>query len=257
MSNLQVLFFSRCSVLVWAAVSGVMSIILIELNIDLGWLYLAMGNFISSAVAPITFVLTWRDCSSTGAVAGAWIGAVCAMVAWLRVAARLGAIGVDTLGDETAMLAGNLTGLVTSPLIAAFFSRMEPQQYNWSALRTTIEGYVILDDVAAEDRTELELQTGMVCPLQDFAEPRLTTLPAAAAMSEDSMATEDKLRKGLLFSYWFGGGLSLALVVLWPVCSLAQVQLALVSMSSHHDNELEHKAAVIVLQIKPPFLHIL
>ena len=210
-----------------------MSIILMELNIDLGWLYLAMGNFISSAVAPITFVLTWRDCSSTGAVAGAWIGAVCAMVAWLRVAARLGAIGVDTLGDETAMLAGNLTGLFTSPLIAAFFSCMAPQQYDWSSLRTTTEGYVILDDVAAEDRTEIELQTGMVSPLQDCAEPRLTILPAAAAVHENSIATEGKLRKGLLFSYWFGGGLSLALVVLWPVCSLAQVPLVLAPMACH------------------------
>jgi hypothetical protein len=34
-----------------------------------------MGNFIGSAVCPIAFAITWRQCSAAGAISGALGGA--------------------------------------------------------------------------------------------------------------------------------------------------------------------------------------
>ena len=78
----QVLFAARCGIVGWACGSGVLAVLLLSLDIGLGWAYNAMGNFIGSAVAPIAFALTWRDCSAAGALAGAWVGAAVALVTW-------------------------------------------------------------------------------------------------------------------------------------------------------------------------------
>jgi hypothetical protein len=58
-------------IVIWGCLSGVLSIILFELKISLGWVYLAMGNFIGSSVCPIAFAITWRKCSAVAAVSGA------------------------------------------------------------------------------------------------------------------------------------------------------------------------------------------
>merc|ERR1711966_430334 len=49
----------------------------------LGFVYLMMGIFIGSAVMPVAFVLTWKNASATGAIAGAIVGQVCAMITWI------------------------------------------------------------------------------------------------------------------------------------------------------------------------------
>ena len=51
-----------------------------------------MGNFIGSAVLPVAFALTWKDCSAEGAMLGTWLGAGFSMLGWCLCANRLGQV---------------------------------------------------------------------------------------------------------------------------------------------------------------------
>lgn len=62
---------------------GLLSIGLNELGLSLGWVYLFMGIVIGSAVVPVAMVLTWAKASATGAIAGAVLGQIFAIIAWL------------------------------------------------------------------------------------------------------------------------------------------------------------------------------
>lgn len=68
-----------------------------------------MGIVIGSAVAPIAFSITWAKCSAAGAVSGALVGLVGAIITWTVTAHSLfGEVTIDTLGHDYPMLAGKL-----------------------------------------------------------------------------------------------------------------------------------------------------
>ena len=69
---------------------GLLSIILNEIGLTLGWVYLFMGVVIGSAVIPVSMVLTWKKASAKGAIAGALLGQICAIIAWLVSADKTG-----------------------------------------------------------------------------------------------------------------------------------------------------------------------
>lgn len=82
-SGADILRVSRYTVFVFGALMGVLSIVLNEIGLNLGWVYLFMGIVIGSAVVPVSMVLTWRKATAKGAMAGAIIGQICAIIAWL------------------------------------------------------------------------------------------------------------------------------------------------------------------------------
>lgn len=79
----QILKVSRYTVFIFGALMGVLSIGLNELGLSLGWVYLFMGIVIGSAVVPVSMVLTWKKATAKGAIAGAILGQICAIIAWL------------------------------------------------------------------------------------------------------------------------------------------------------------------------------
>ncbi|EKX42116.1 hypothetical protein GUITHDRAFT_74268, partial [Guillardia theta CCMP2712] len=116
-SGTDIIFVSRVAVLGWGIFSGVIAIILFELEIGLGWVYVAMGNFIGSAVFPLAACLTWKDCSATGAICGAFAGLAAAMITWLVIAdTYYGEVNVANMGSDYAFLGGNLMALFISPM---------------------------------------------------------------------------------------------------------------------------------------------
>jgi urea-proton symporter len=68
----QILFVSRLLIVAFGMFMGAFSIVLFELGLDLGWVYLFMGIVIGSAVCPLWNLLTWDRASGTGAVLAAW-----------------------------------------------------------------------------------------------------------------------------------------------------------------------------------------
>lgn len=114
----QILFVSRVCIVVFGLVMGAFAIVLAEIGLNLGWVYLFMGVVIGSAVIPLWNLMTWKKASGTGAVIAAWSGLILALGSWL-VAAQIqsGEISIDTLGANEVMLSGNLVAIISSGVI--------------------------------------------------------------------------------------------------------------------------------------------
>jgi len=152
----QMIFVSRVMVCVWGVLSGIIATILFEMGIGLGWVYGAMGNFIGSAVVPMTMALLWKDCSALGAISGCIGGLVAAIIAWTTVAAQegytnaagecVGVVNVDTLGQIGPLLAGNLCALCVSAFLAFSISMASPQNFDWEVLRRETDSFLVEAD---------------------------------------------------------------------------------------------------------------
>lgn len=188
-SSKSMMLLQRVMVLVYAIISGVVSIILFKLEVSLGWVYLFMGIVIGSAVFPIAACLTWAKCSAKAACISAVVTTPLAIMTWLITAAKLndGVISLDTTGQDYPMLAGNLVALFFSMLLCVILSHIWPQDYNWDELRN---------------------------------------LPAAADAVDDShahVADEDSpeaLDRVIRFTWATGGTLTLVLLIMWPILAL-------------------------------------
>lgn len=64
----QILWVSRLAVLCFGCFMGVLAIVLNKAGVSLGWMYLAMGVFIGSAVMPVAFLLLWSKANAKGAM---------------------------------------------------------------------------------------------------------------------------------------------------------------------------------------------
>jgi len=151
----QILKVSRVVIVVFGLIMGGLSIVLFELKLNLGWVYLFMGICIGSAVAPLWFLMKWSKASGTGAVVAAWSGLILAVIAWIVTAyVRSDAVTIDTLGENEAMLTGNLVAILSSALIHVVYSiAIDPQDFDFSTLDEKIR--LVEDDkrgLSAEDR---------------------------------------------------------------------------------------------------------
>jgi len=132
----QILKVSRIVIVLFGLFMGCFSLILFEIGLNLGWVYLFMGIIIGSAVAPLWFMMTWSKASGTGAVIAAWSGLVLALITWL-VAAQIqgGEITVATLGTNVVMLSGNLVAIFMSAFIHwAYSVFIDPTEYDFAEL---------------------------------------------------------------------------------------------------------------------------
>jgi hypothetical protein len=104
---MQIMNVGRFVVIGYGFFMGVLAIVLFEIGLSLGWVYLFMGVVIGSAVFPIYACLTWNKTSATAAIAGAAIGMIGAVVAWLvQCQVEFGEINIDNLGAARALLPG-------------------------------------------------------------------------------------------------------------------------------------------------------
>jgi SSS family transporter len=242
----QLIRVSRIGVVFYGVFSGVLAIILFRLEISLGWLYLAMGNFIGSAVFPIAFSITWEKCSALGAIAGAIGGLVCSILAWVNACSKLndGIVTVDTLGQNLPMLAGNITALAISPLICVTISMLRPQNYDWEVMKsvcgqapkskngkqecsTSVRGKSVIivagvemtdDEQSPSAPTDQNVPNGgSIHATTDNPDTLDTTKPSPKANEEDD---EEALKQVLRWTYRTGGSLTVVLVILWPCLTI-------------------------------------
>jgi hypothetical protein len=83
-------------------------------------------------------------------------GIALSMIGWLSVASSkivcdplkkpIGTIDVDTLGNDFAMLTGNVLALFTSPVITCILVFFYPQDYDWEDLDKTTLSYLVEED---------------------------------------------------------------------------------------------------------------
>ena len=179
---------SRISIVTFGVLMGVLAIILFEIGLSLGWVYLFMGIAIGGAVAPIYLCLTWSKANATGAITGAICGLCAGLIVWLVTAqCYYGSITVDTLGGNYPMLGGNLASIFISLFICLGFGYWKPQDYDW---QTTREIALVEEDGVADER-ELD--------------------------PSDSKEAMDKASKIMVWSCW---GFTAVLVFVWPILAL-------------------------------------
>ena len=135
----QIVFVSRCTIVVVGAFMGAFSCLLHAFGIGLGWVYLFMGIMIGSAVYPIWCCLTWKKATGIAAVTAAFCGQAMGLITWFVAAKVLyGAVNVDTLGTSEVMLTGNVFSLCGSAVIMLAVSYYSPDDYDFDLMNTKI-----------------------------------------------------------------------------------------------------------------------
>lgn len=184
-SGQAIINISRVVIVVFGILMGVLGIVLNHIGIGLGWLYLFMGVLIGSAVVPVAYSISWRKCSSLGAICGAVGGLVLGLTSWLAYGAADGGVNVDNLGRDEIMLTGNLVAILSSGFICTLISLLKPDNCdeNWTATKAIT---LIEDD------------------------PNAVMEPAREA---------DLVRASKMIMLW-GVGISVVLIFVWPILTL-------------------------------------
>ncbi|GLU05280.1 hypothetical protein SLE2022_223890 [Rubroshorea leprosula] len=184
-SGKKILKVSRAVVLGFGCFMGLLAVILNKAGVSLGWMYLAMGVLIGSAVLPIAFMLLWRKANAFGAILGTILGCVFGIITWISVTKfEYGRVNLDTTGRNAPMLAGNLVSTLTGGAVHAVCSLLRPQNYDWDTTKqiTMVE----------KDKADL--------PAGEFR--------------------EEKLRKARTWIIKWGLGFTILIVILWPLLTL-------------------------------------
>jgi len=182
----QILWVSRCVIVAFGLFMGVLSIILLNIGLSLGWVYLFMGIMIGSAVVPLWNMMTWDKANATGAVAAAWGGMILGVIVWIITASiESDEVSIKSLGKNWPMLLGNVTAIFSSALIHYASSVAYPQNFDWEIFKRDIT--LVEDDQAGLDDEDFD--------------------PAF-------------LEEALVWIKQWGIGLSIVLCVVWPILSL-------------------------------------
>lgn len=184
-SGKQILRVSRFVILSFGCFMGVLAIILNKATVSLGWMYLAMGVIIGSAVMPVAFLLLWSKANAKGAIAGTIIGCVAGVITWLTTAkVEYGRVNLDTTGRNAPMLAGNLVSILVGGAIHAVMSFINPQNFNWDATKN-----LTMVDMDKPDVPDEEL-------------------------------SDEKLIRAKAWIIKWGVGFTVVIAILWPLLSL-------------------------------------
>ena len=132
----DILKISRITVIIFGLIMGVLSIVLFEMGIGLGWVYLFMGIMIGSAVSPLALMMTWDKLPGTVAAIAAWTGTVLAIITWIVTCSAMGMnVNVKNLGGNVPMLCGNLVAIFSSLFICVVGGSMNINKYDWKSMK--------------------------------------------------------------------------------------------------------------------------
>ena len=209
----QLLKVSRTVIVIFGLGMGVLAGILLGMGLSLGFVYLAMGILIGSAVIPIALTITWSKTTRAGATAGALIGVMLSLLTWTSVAASEanGVVDIASLGGAFPMLYGNVVAILSSGLICVVISLAQNKKYDWAQLNTHMN--IVESDMSDKIKAEI------------------------AARAQD----EETLKKAYKFSLKGGGiltinlcsNLAITFVLLW-IC----IRLRILFHVGRHCNRL-------------------
>ena len=187
----QLLKVSRGVIVAFGLGMGALAVVLLGMGLSLGFVYLAMGILIGSAVIPIALTIIWNKTTRAGAVAGALVGVCLSLLTWTSVAASEadGVIDIASLGGAFPMLYGNVVAILSSGLICVVVSLAQNKKFDWKDLDKHMS--LVTDDMEQHEITATE----------------------AAKREQD----EEQLKKAFKFSVRGGGLLTLICVVFWPL----------------------------------------
>ena len=189
-SGKQLVKVSRATIVAFGLGMGGLAVVLLSMGLSLGFVYLAMGILIGSAVIPIALTILWSKTNKVAATAGAVIGLLCSTAVWVMTASGAGGfvesggvIDLASLGNNYAMLFANITAILSGGFIAIVGSLAAGKTFDWNDLKEKIT----LVEITAQQQTE----------------------------------DEETLKKAFRFSVRGGGAMALILIVVWPLPLIA------------------------------------
>ncbi len=187
----QLLKVSRGVIVAFGLGMGALAVVLLGMGLSLGFVYLAMGILIGSAVIPIALTIIWNRTTRAGAVTGALVGVCLSLTTWTSVAASEsgGVIDIASLGGAFPMLYGNVVAILSSGLICIVISLAQNKKYDWKELDQHMT--LVTDDMEQHEITATEV----------------------AKREQD----EEQLKKAFKFSLKGGGLLTLIVIIFWPM----------------------------------------
>ena len=186
----QLVKVSRATIVAFGLGMGGLAVVLLGMGLSLGFVYLAMGILIGSAVVPIALTILWSKTNKVAATGGAVIGLLCSTTVWVIVASGAGGfvesggvIDLASLGNNYAMLFANITAIISGGIIAIVGSLAAGKTFDWNDLKTKIT----LVEITATQETE----------------------------------DEETLKRAFKFSVRGGGAMALILIIVWPMPLIA------------------------------------
>ena len=185
----QLVKVSRATIVAFGLGMGGLAVVLLGMGLSLGFVYLAMGILIGSAVVPIALTILWSKTNKVAATGGAVIGLLCSTTVWVIVASGAGGfvesggvIDLASLGNNYAMLFANITAILSGGIIAIIGSLAAGKTFDWNDLKT-----------------------------------KITLVEITTQETED----EETLKKAFKFSVRGGGIMALVLIIVWPMPLIA------------------------------------
>lgn len=124
---------SHYGIILYALVLAAFCCILNAASINLTWLLTVLGIIVGGASIPVGLVLLWSRMSTIAVLFSPWIGFFSGLIAWFVVTKlRSGSISVETTGDATNAVAGNVTSWGTGFLMAVILSLLFPGKFEGS-----------------------------------------------------------------------------------------------------------------------------
>jgi len=151
---------SHWAIALYAIVLAAFCCILNAAGISLTWLLTVLGVIVGGASLPVGLILLWKPMSTAAAVGAPWIGFICGLIVWFVTTwKRLGAINVETTGDTTNALAGNLASFGVGFIMAVVLTFMFPKKHapsETTALTGIAPQQTINDETTKEAHTDKE-----------------------------------------------------------------------------------------------------
>jgi SSS family transporter len=180
----QLLKVSKYTIIFFGIGMGGLATVLLQAGLSLGYVYLAMGVIIGSAVIPIALTLLWKKTTKAAATGGAIAGLVGGLAAWFITAQMMyGEISLASTGANIPLLAGNVVAIILGGAIAFLGSLVRPANFDFKAMR---------EDITLVDEKGIHYED---------------------SREKDEMA----LKKAFKFSVISGLVMTLVLVVAWPI----------------------------------------
>lgn len=159
-SSAKTLKVSRSVTLSFGLAMGLFSILLFNIGIGLGFVYMAMGIFVSGAVIPLTIGLLWKRATNDGCFYGALFGMISGITVWnISAYVMYGQITVDSLGQLYSMLFGNLTVFIVSGLISIGHALLSKEEFDFEALKDQFKSF---DEEENQQEIDLVKRKGVV-----------------------------------------------------------------------------------------------
>lgn len=205
---------SHYGIIIFSVILASFCCILNAVSINLTWVLTVLGVIVGGASIPVGLILLWEPMSSVAALVSPWIGTALGLVAWFVVTKlRSGSISVETTGDVTNAVAGNVTSCCTGVIMAFVLSYLFPSKWGAAEAKGDLLAKIRLDKIlqgipadssrdgaVLDNRAESDLEkavNGPSAPQEENGTPQ----PASDPLPETAVPTGNAIVDFLEASY--------------------------------------------------------